>query len=116
LIRPPFNDPRDFFSEARNYIRFAAAGIPGPFAQDHHAVSTGRGVLRELQRQTGPNAQGKSVHCTKGAIFDVAIDARPGLPTLGQWVSAEYWTQIWVGGHPARLLCADGGNRGDLQG
>lgn len=101
LITPPrFNDPRGFFSETWNYLRFADAGIPGPFVQDNHAVSTARGVLRGLHCQVGTNAQGKLVRCTKGAIFDVAIDVRQGSPTFGQWagaeISAENWGQIWV--------------------
>ena len=108
LITPPrFKDPRGFFSETWNAGRFADAGIPGPFVQDNHAVSTARGVLRGLHCQVGQNAQGKLVRCTKGAIFDVAIDVRQGSPTFGKWVGAELsagnWTQIWV---PAGFLHA----------
>jgi dTDP-4-dehydrorhamnose 3,5-epimerase len=108
LVTPPrFNDPRGFFSETWNGGRFADAGIPGPFVQDNHAVSTARGVLRGLHCQIGQNAQGKLVRCTKGAIFDVAIDVRQGSPSFGKWVgaelSAENWTQIWV---PAGFLHA----------
>lgn len=100
ITTPRYNDPRGFFSETWSYPRFADAGIPGPFVQDNHAVSTARGVLRGLHCQIGANAQGKLVRCTKGAIFDVAIDVRQGSPTFGQWVGAEIsadnWTQIWV--------------------
>ena len=49
LITPPrFVDARGFFSETWNAERFADAGIPGPFVQDNHALSTERGVLRGL--------------------------------------------------------------------
>jgi dTDP-4-dehydrorhamnose 3,5-epimerase len=101
LITPPrFSDPRGFFSETWNQDRFAAAGIPGPFIQDNHAVSTEAGVLRGLHCQIGPNAQGKLVRCVKGAIYDVAVDVRQGSPTFGHYVgaeiSAENGTQIWV--------------------
>ena len=101
LITPPrFSDPRGFFSETWNQARFAEAGIAGPFVQDNHAVSTEAGVLRGLHCQIGPNAQGKLVRCVKGAIYDVAVDARQGSPTFGRYVgaeiSAENWTQIWV--------------------
>ena len=101
LITPPrFQDPRGFFSETWNQSRFADAGIPGPFIQDNHAVSTVAGVLRGLHCQIGRNAQGKLVRCVKGAIYDVAVDARQGSPTFGKYVgamiSAENWTQIWV--------------------
>jgi dTDP-4-dehydrorhamnose 3,5-epimerase len=101
LITPPrFNDPRGFFSETWNQGRFAEAGIPGPFIQDNHVVSTEAGVLRGLHCQIGPNAQGKLVRCAKGAIYDVAVDVRHGSPTFGTYVgvelSAENWRQIWV--------------------
>ena len=101
LITPPrFQDPRGFFSETWHNTRFSDAGISGPFIQDNHVVSTVAGVLRGLHCQVGPNAQGKLVRCVKGAIFDVAVDAREGSPTFGRWVSAEIsaanWTQIWV--------------------
>lgn len=106
LLTPPrFRDSRGFFSETWNYGRFADAGIPGAFVQDNHAVSSGVGVLRGLHCQIGPNAQGKLVRCVKGAIYDVAVDARQGSPTFGKYVgaeiSAENWTQIWV---PAGFL------------
>ncbi|MFL5281156.1 MAG: dTDP-4-dehydrorhamnose 3,5-epimerase [Rhodopila sp.] len=108
LLTPPrFNDPRGFFSETWKAGSFADSGVPGPFVQDNHAVSTARGVLRGLHCQIGQNAQGKLVRCVRGAIFDVAIDIRQGSPTFGQWVgaeiSAENWTQIWV---PAGFLHA----------
>jgi len=101
LITPPrYRDPRGFFSETWKQSAFAEAGIPGPFIQDNHAVSTGVGVLRGLHCQIGPNAQGKLVRCLKGAIYDVAIDIRHGSPTFGKYVGAEIsadnWTQIWV--------------------
>jgi dTDP-4-dehydrorhamnose 3,5-epimerase len=101
LLTPQrFQDPRGFFSETWNQRRFAEAGIPGPFVQDNHALSTERGVLRGLHCQIGPNAQGKLVRVTRGAIWDVAVDARSGSPTFGQYVgatlSAANWQQLWV--------------------
>jgi dTDP-4-dehydrorhamnose 3,5-epimerase len=101
LITPRrFQDPRGFFSETWKAGAFAEAGVPGPFVQDNHAVSTGVGVLRGLHCQVGPNAQGKLIRCIKGSIYDVAVDVRWGSPTFGLYVgaeiSAENWTQIWV--------------------
>lgn len=101
LVTPRrFTDPRGFFSETWKQEAFAEAGIPGPFVQDNHAVSTGIHVLRGLHLQVGPNAQGKLVRVVRGAIWDVAVDVRVGSPSYGKWVgaelSAENWSQLWV--------------------
>jgi dTDP-4-dehydrorhamnose 3,5-epimerase len=101
LVTPPrFLDSRGFFSETWNQPRFAAAGIPGPFIQDNHALSSEKGVLRGLHCQIGENAQGKLVRVTRGSIWDVAVDVRHGSPTFGQYVgavlSADNWQQLWV--------------------
>jgi dTDP-4-dehydrorhamnose 3,5-epimerase len=100
-----FHDPRGFFSETWNQTRFGDLGIPGPFVQDNHAVSTARGVLRGLHCQIGSNAQGKLVRVVRGSIWDVAVDIRRGSPTYGQHagatLSADNWSQLWV---PAGFL------------
>ena len=84
-----FNDPRGFFSETWNQDRFAALGVPGPFMQDNHAVSSERGVVRGLHLQIGANAQGKLIRVVRGAIWDVAVDVRVGSPTYGRYVGAD---------------------------
>jgi dTDP-4-dehydrorhamnose 3,5-epimerase len=101
LVTPPrYKDPRGFFSETWKQRAFAEAGITGPFIQDNHAYSTTAGVVRGLHCQIGPNAQGKLLRVVKGAIYDVAVDARHGSPTFGRYVaailSADNWAQLWV--------------------
>jgi dTDP-4-dehydrorhamnose 3,5-epimerase len=101
LVTPPrFGDARGFFSEVFNVSRFAAAGIDMDFVQDNQSLSQERGVIRGLHCQIAPHPQGKLVRCIRGAIWDVAVDARRGSPTFGQWaaveLSAENWAQLWV--------------------
>jgi len=101
LVTPPrFGDARGFFSEVFNVSRFAAAGVDAVFVQDNQSLSQERGVVRGLHCQVAPHPQGKLVRCTKGAIWDVAVDARRASPTFGQWaaaeLSAENWAQLWV--------------------
>ena len=74
--------------ETYKYSDFARTGIREHFVQDNYSRSS-MGVLRGLHYQKHPNAQGKLVQCTKGKIFDVAVDIRKGSPTFSQWVSAE---------------------------
>jgi dTDP-4-dehydrorhamnose 3,5-epimerase len=101
LITPPrYVDDRGFFSETWNEHRFAAAGVPGPFVQDNHARSADRGVVRGLHLQIGASAQGKLIRVVRGAIWDVAVDIRPGSPTSLQHaavvLSADNWQQLWI--------------------
>ena len=101
LVTPArYDDPRGFFSETFHLARFTEAGIDLPFVQDNQSLSRDRGVIRGLHCQVAPHAQGKLVRCLRGAIWDVAVDARAGSPTYGQWaaveLSAENWAQLWI--------------------
>ncbi|MCV5825073.1 dTDP-4-dehydrorhamnose 3,5-epimerase, partial [Escherichia coli] len=64
-----------------------------------HSRST-KGVLRGMHYQLPPAAQGKLVRCTKGAVFDVAVDLRPQSSNYGEWVgvtlSEENRRQFWI--------------------
>ena len=76
------------------------AGIDLAFVQDNHSMSQARGVLRGLHCQLDPHAQGKLVRVVRGAIWDVAVDARHGSRTFGRHVAAELsaanWQQLWI--------------------
>jgi len=100
LLTPKvFGDSRGFFFESFNQRAFEAAiGGPAHFVQDNHSRS-GRGVLRGLHYQV-EQPQGKLVRVVAGAVFDVAVDIRPGSPTFGRWVgmelSADNKQQLWI--------------------
>jgi dTDP-4-dehydrorhamnose 3,5-epimerase len=104
LITPDkFGDSRGFFSETFNAKKLSVeADIDGPFVQDNHSLSRQKGVIRGLHCQIDPHVQGKLVRVVRGAIWDVAVDARLGSPTFGQYVaaelSAENWQQLWIPG------------------
>ena len=90
VIKPQvFGDDRGFFLESWNHRAFADAGIPHDFVQDNHSMSGAAGTLRGLHYQRPPHAQDKLVRCTRGVIFDVAVDIRKGNPTYGKWVGVE---------------------------
>lgn len=95
-----FGDARGWFSETWNKRALAEAGINADFVQDNHSMSAPVGTLRGLHYQAPPHAQDKLVRCTRGVIFDVAVDARAGSPSYGQWVgyelSAENGAQLYV--------------------
>ena len=99
-------DARGFFSESWNRKTLEDAGVHLPeFVQDNHSMSSAVGTLRGLHYQSPPMAQGKLVRCGRGALYDVAVDARRGSPTYGQSFGAELsfenGRQLWI---PAGFL------------
>jgi dTDP-4-dehydrorhamnose 3,5-epimerase len=89
LLEPKvFGDQRGFFMETWNERVFREkTGVELPFVQDNHSRSA-KGVLRGLHYQV-QCPQGKLVRVVRGAVFDVAVDLRPGSPTYGQWHGDE---------------------------
>jgi dTDP-4-dehydrorhamnose 3,5-epimerase len=101
VLRPRLiADERGFFSETWSEAVFAAAGIDLHFVQDNHSLSREVGVLRGLHFQSPPFAQDKLVRVSRGAVFDVAVDIRPGSPTYSEWagirLSAAEWNQLLI--------------------
>lgn len=106
LVPRRFGDDRGWFSESWNRQTLRAAGLDLPeFVQDNHSLSHRPGTVRGLHYQAPPHAQGKLVRCGRGRLWDVAVDARRGSPTYGQWagaeLSAENGHQLWI---PAGFL------------
>jgi dTDP-4-dehydrorhamnose 3,5-epimerase len=101
LITPRrFGDDRGFFAETYSLPKLLEAGIALPFVQDNQSFSAAVGTLRGLHCQVAPRAQGKLVRVLRGAIWDVAVDARPASPNFGQWaaatLSAANFAQLWI--------------------
>src|SRR5882757_7480096 len=84
-----FADERGFFCETYRRQWHEQLGITESerFVQDNHSRST-RGVLRGMHFQLGAGV-GKLVRCSRGRIFDVAVDLRRESPTYGQWDGME---------------------------
>jgi dTDP-4-dehydrorhamnose 3,5-epimerase len=88
LVRPHvFADERGFFTEVLRTDAFAELGLPTRFVQVNQSRSV-RGVVRGLHFQWDP-PQGKLMRVVTGRAFLVALDVRPGSPTLGRAVTVE---------------------------
>lgn len=85
----PRRDDRGFFARRFDVEEFRAHGMTTVIAQSNVSTTKQRGTVRGMHYQTHPALESKLVRCTRGAIFDVAVDVRPGSPTYGQWVGVE---------------------------
>jgi dTDP-4-dehydrorhamnose 3,5-epimerase len=88
LIEPDvFHDDRGLFMESYHAEKYSKLGISSVFVQDNFSSSV-KGTLRGLHAQL-QKPQGKLIRVTKGEIFDVAVDARPGSQTFGKWFGTK---------------------------
>jgi dTDP-4-dehydrorhamnose 3,5-epimerase len=68
---------------------FMERGLCTNFPQWAVSFNHRRGTSRGLHFQAVPYEEIKLVSCFRGAIFDVAVDVRPGLKSRGDWVGVE---------------------------
>ena len=90
LIEPePIADERGFFARVFCREEFADHGLNPELAQGNVSFNHAKGTLRGLHYQAPPHQEAKLVRCTRGAIWDVAVDLRPGSPTYLAWAGHE---------------------------
>lgn len=82
-------DERGSFARTWSREEMAAAGLASELAQCSVSRNPRAGTLRGLHLQQPPHQEAKLIRCTRGAIFDVAVDLRRGSPTRGRWVGVE---------------------------
>jgi dTDP-4-dehydrorhamnose 3,5-epimerase len=85
----PRGDTRGFFARTFCAETFAAQGLKSTFVQANMSRATTAGTIRGLHYQVDPAPETKLMRCTRGAIYDVIVDMRPGSPTRGRWFGAE---------------------------
>jgi dTDP-4-dehydrorhamnose 3,5-epimerase len=82
----PKSDERGFFARTWCHREFEKAGLNPRLAQCSISYNPLIGTLRGMHYQAAPHTEAKLVRCTRGAIFDVAIDLRRESPTFQSWV------------------------------
>jgi dTDP-4-dehydrorhamnose 3,5-epimerase len=82
-------DERGWFARSWCAREFAEHGLEPQLAQISVSFNRRRGTLRGLHYQRPPHEEAKLVRCLRGAVWDVAVDLRPGSPTRGQWQGFE---------------------------
>jgi dTDP-4-dehydrorhamnose 3,5-epimerase len=90
LIEPErLADERGFFARTFCTEEFSAWGLDPRVAQCSVSFNPKPGTLRGLHYQAPPHAECKLVRCTRGAIYDVAVDLRRDSPMFRRWFAAE---------------------------
>jgi dTDP-4-dehydrorhamnose 3,5-epimerase len=85
----PREDDRGFFSRLFCADTFRQHGLNPCVAQQNMSFNYRAGTIRGLHYQAAPATEAKLMRCTRGAIFDVIVDLRPGSETYQQWFGIE---------------------------
>ena len=89
LVPEPVGDARGFFARLWSADALDARGLVSRFNHSSVSFNLRKGTLRGMHYQAAPFAETKLVRCTRGAIYDVALDLRPGSATFRRWIAAE---------------------------
>jgi len=88
-IRPELvHDSRGFFARSWCEKEFAARGLNFRLAQCNISGNPRRNTLRGMHYQAPPFAESKLIRCTRGSVYDVAVDLRRDSPTYLRWTSS----------------------------
>ena len=90
IIEPELiEDERGFFAMSWLPEEFERHGLNPRLAQCNISFNKLSGTVRGMHFQNEPHDEAKLVRCTRGAMYDVAIDLRRDSPTRCRWVAAE---------------------------
>jgi len=96
----PRLDDRGRFMRAWCTREFAEQGINFIPLQANMGLSRRKGTTRGMHFQEVPALEAKLVRCTRGSIFDVVLDVRPGSSSFRSWygvvLSAENGRMLYV--------------------
>ena len=82
-------DERGFFARAWCAREFDEHGLETRFVQANLGFNRRRGTLRGLHFQLPPHDEVKLVRCSRGAVWDVAVDLRESSTTYLRWFGAQ---------------------------
>ncbi|MBI4093790.1 dTDP-4-dehydrorhamnose 3,5-epimerase [Candidatus Kaiserbacteria bacterium] len=82
-------DERGFFARVWDEEEFKKHGLFDHIVHANISGNPKKGTLRGLHFQIAPHEEAKIVRCSRGAIFDVAVDIRPDSPSFKKWISVE---------------------------
>jgi dTDP-4-dehydrorhamnose 3,5-epimerase len=96
----PAEDERGFFARIFDAKTFGEAGLCANWVQASRSFNRTAGTLRGMHFQTAPFGEIKLIRCTRGAIFDVAVDLREDSATIrnsyGTELTAENGRALYI--------------------
>ena len=87
IARRRIGDSRGYFERMFCTEDLAAIGWTRPVLQVNHTFTAQMGMVRGLHFQHPPHGEMKLVICTRGAVFDVAVDLRANSESFLKWHS-----------------------------
>jgi dTDP-4-dehydrorhamnose 3,5-epimerase len=82
-------DERGWFARTFDAEEFHVRGLNPDVVQCNASFNSRSGTVRGLHYQAEPRGESKLVRCSRGAIFDVAVDLRVGSPDCCRWHGVE---------------------------
>lgn len=82
-------DERGFFARVWDDEEFRKRGLFDHIVHANISENPRGGTLRGLHYQIAPHEEAKIVRCSRGTIFDVALDLRKDSPSYKKWISVE---------------------------
>ena len=81
----PAIDERGAFARCFCKQEFERQSLRTHVIQCNVSFNKKKGTLRGMHYQIAPHAEAKMVRCTRGAVYDVALDLRLDSPTFRKW-------------------------------
>lgn len=85
LERKPIGDSRGWFERMLCIDELQEVLGKRSVVQINRTLTQRKGCVRGMHFQHAPSVEMKFVSCLRGAVFDVAVDLRPGSATFLQW-------------------------------
>lgn len=82
-------DDRGYFARSFCESEFHTNKLNNKWVQNNRSYNRYKGTLRGLHMQKAPYSEVKLVSCTRGSVWDVAVDVRPDSPTFKKWYGVK---------------------------
>jgi len=86
IVLRPFEDERGLFARSFDENVYLESSIPNHWVQENISRNFHKGIIRGLHFLNKPFTDGKLLRCSRGKIWDVAVDLRKGSDTIGQYL------------------------------